>query len=1111
MVFAVVGSILNFFLTWCPLCQIPSLLITVPDYDIDQALNCVPFVPQRVNSSNSVLPGLWTELKTGFILFSYVSLSCVSTKELQPDLSFKPHLSQASQPDAAMDNTANLQPQTSDTTGFLPGITTEVSDTVCMKAAPFSCSPTLSRKVISGKKKALIPERNNMLPTVDHSKSLSSLPTVSESVIASANATEVEARVNVDLRENHTTQHHPEVLGITIKSPDKVNLTTKPNAYNHSNMHNYCMNYVNSELPVESSYHDESTNHTESSNQVGSLPFHNYSVNSKRHRFSRIAVCENLQRESSSKVGVQQPSNDAVLPLVRKESSNSDGLLASGNSLNDDGSLKMKAETKEQCVREEKQTIGGRNLCINENQSLECVAEESKWHDISNTGSPMMPRITSVFSLQSEQASEFLPPEVNQLLQDLLKPKSDLKEDSRNIPSKHLSINYGQSFQKAEEESMIGSSKDSKVQSIFPVVSGSVGANVPTSDLTLKYNGREKQGLSISQDVKESEMTSKIPDVVTLLKTQSDAIITQQLVKDKLRTTTQSSGSIYIQSPLVTPEQKNPMLVQTPRSVFIPLHVANKSGFHVFSGQTLPLVNTQGVPTSLLVNKKPGMILTFNSGKPEGVSTVKTENAHTYGKEPCKTPFLKVEHNSNCLTPAVCSSIGSCLSMKSNLENMLPLKNPYVIKTLSSSSVKTVPFPNVLSEQQGPKMSILDSVKQNENFPKPSLYTILPDGKQAVFLKCVMPNNTELLKPKLVQNTTYQNIQPKIPEGTPQKIVLKIVNPILSVTAAANLPVSNSSSLQNENVPSDETTLGEQKEPESSRDAFPCVSDDVTPANEVVLSSAATCQESSDQPLCINDQSEAIVLRCETNCSVEESVNRKKANINKYSKIKTRIASMDAETGFLSRNRSCKRKCSDTYQEPPRKKSTSRRKCKEKAKAEDVQETLGFCRPRLSKSSVRTLRLFPFSSRQLVKCPRRNQPVVVLNHPDADSPEVENVMKTIAKFNGNVLKVALSKRTISALLKPVHYNTSETTYNIISKRYKTIQPVNSVKERFVLKLTLKKTSKNNYQIVKTTSEDVLKAKFNCWFCGRVFDNQDAWAGHGQRHLVESTRDWNMLL
>lgn len=190
------------------------------------------------------------------------------------------------------------------------------------------------------------------------------------------------------------------------------------------------------------------------------------------------------------------------------------------------------------------------------------------------------------------------------------------------------------------------------------------------------------------------------------------------------------------------------------------------------------------------------------------------------------------------------------------------------------------------------------------------------------------------------------------------------------------------------------------------------------------------------------------------------------------------------------------------------KKATLHRKCKEKAKPEDVNESFGFSRPRLSKDSVRTLRLFPFSSKQLVKCPRRNQPVVVLNHPDADAPEVVNVMKTISKFNGRVLKVSLSKRTIDALLTPVCCNPLKTTYGDFSKRHKTFKPVSSVKERFVLKLTLKKTSKNNYQIVKTTSENVLKAKFNCWFCGRVFDNQDAWAGHGQRHLMEATRDWN---
>ncbi|XP_029418915.1 zinc finger protein 518A isoform X2 [Nannospalax galili] len=1037
--------------------------------------------------------------------------------------------SPASLPDTAKDSTANLKPQTLDNTGFLTGVTTEVSDAVYMKATPFSrSSPILSGKVSSGKDTAFKPEKNNLLQTMDNSRSLSSLPTTSESVTASVNlTTKVEARDNVDLWGNHTTQSHPEVLGTISKSPDKVNLTTKPNAYNGRDMHNYCINYVNSELNDESPNHTESYTYVDSSNQ-GSLPFHNYSkVNNKRRKFSRTATCENLQRESSSKT-VQQPTSDTVLSPVRKESSNSESVLASDSPLTGkDETLKTKAEIEEQYKLKERQRIDEQSLFTNENQNSLSVTEDSKWNDIPNGGgSPMMPRITSVFSLQSQQASELLPPEINQLLQDILKPKSDVKEDSNNIPSKNLPIDCDKSFRKAEEEEMVAeSSKDFQMQGVSPVPSASVGVSVPADDLNLKCNRKENQVLLASQDVRESELTPKIPGMATLLKTQSDAIITQQLVKDKLRT--QNSGSVYMQNPILTSEQRNPVFVQTPKGFFIPLHVANKPGFHVFSGRQLPLVNTQSVPASLLVNKKPGMILTFNNGKPEGVPIVKTETAHAYGtvtKEPCKTSFLKVEHNhSNCLTPAVCSSIGSCSNMKSSSENALPLRGPYIIKTSASSSVRAVPFPNVLPEQQGPKMNILDSIKQqNESFPKAPLYTLYPDGKQAVFLKCVMPNNTEFPKPKLVQNSTYQNIQPKRPEGTPQKILVKIFNPILSVSAASNLSVSNSASLlQKENVPAKPTGLGEQKEPESSRDALPVLLGDVMPANATVLNSTAACPESSEEPVCISEHSEARVLKCKTNCTVEGSFNRRKTCKSKFAKIKTRIVSQDSETAFVStsqnpetafvsRNRSCKRKYSDNYQERPRKKLTSHKKYKEKAKAEDVQETFGLNRPRLSKNSVRTLRLFPFSSKQLVKCPRRNQPVVVLNHPDADAPEVESVMKTIAKFNGRVLKVSLSERTISALLKPVYCNTPETTDNGFSKRQKTFKPINSVEERFVLKLTLKKTSKNNYQIVKTTSEDVLQAKFKCWFCGRVFDNQDVWAGHGQRHLMEATRDWNML-
>ncbi|XP_007938198.1 zinc finger protein 518A [Orycteropus afer afer] len=1017
--------------------------------------------------------------------------------------------SPSSQSDASKDSATNLQPQTLDTTGFLSvGVApAELNDPVYIKTTPFSCSsPVLSGKVTSQKEMTLLSQMNNTLHTVDDEKSVPFLPTTSEFVTGSVNlTTKVEAKANVALWGNHITQSHSQVLGTTFKSPDKVTCTVKPSAYSSGDMHNYCINYINSESPVDSS------------NQ-GSLPFHNYSkVNNKHHRFLGTAVYENLQRESSSsRITVQQPISKSVISLVKKESSNPDSLLASVSLLNTKyGAIKTQAEIEKQCALGKGQNIDGQNLYTDESQNLENATEKPKWGNFSNIDSPMMPRITSVFSLQSQQASEFLPPEVNQLLQDVLKTKSDIKQDSSNTPDKGLPLHSDQSFQKHErDEKIVESSKDLKMQGIFSVPSGSVAVNDPTHDLNLKCNG--KQVLSMSQNVRDSEKTPRISGIGTLLKTQSDAIITQQLVKDKLRATTQNLSSLYIQNPVVNSEQKKTIFVQTPKGLFVPLHIANKPGLQIVSGRPLSFVNTQGVPTSLLLNKKPGMILTFNNGKLEGVASVKTESAQSCGgtttKEPSRAPILKVEPSNNCLTPALCSSIGSCLSMKSSSENNLSLKGPYIIKTSATSPVKAVPAPTptVHSEHQHTKLNSLDPAKQqNEVFPKPPLYTLLPDGKQTVFFKCVMPNKTELLKPKVVQNSTYhQNTQPKKPEGTPQKILLKIFNPVLNVTAANNLSGNHSaSSLQKTDGPSTQTMEGGPKEPESSREALPFLLDDLMPANEIVITSTAACPESPEQPVCITNCSDARVLRSEVDCTNERSFSSKKACKRNFSRIKTDVRSKDSETAFATRERNCKRKCKDNYQEPPRKKATLHRKCKEKAKPKDFCETFG---PRFSKDSVRTLRLFPFSSKQLVKCPRRNQPVVVLNHPDADAPEVVNVMKTIAKFNGRVLKVSLSKRTMNALLKPVCCDPSKTTYDEYSKRHKIFKPLSSVKERFVLKLTLKKTSKNNYQIVKTTSESILKAKFNCWFCGRVFDNQDAWAGHGQRHLMEATRDWNML-
>ncbi|NXO56220.1 Z518B protein, partial [Aramus guarauna] len=151
--------------------------------------------------------------------------------------------------------------------------------------------------------------------------------------------------------------------------------------------------------------------------------------------------------------------------------------------------------------------------------------------------------------------------------------------------------------------------------------------------------------------------------------------------------------------------------------------------------------------------------------------------------------------------------------------------------------------------------------------------------------------------------------------------------------------------------------------------------------------------------------------------------------------------------------------------------------------------------------TARRLRLVPLRMNQLIKCPRRNQPVVVLNHPDVDSPEIINVMKTINKYKGQVLKVVLSERT-SSCLGVKRYRKRLTLQNVDTG--------NQAKKQSMLKMKLKKTNKNNYQVVETSPSETLQCMFKCWFCGRVYMDQEEWISHGQRHLIEATKGWDVL-
>lgn len=158
-------------------------------------------------------------------------------------------------------------------------------------------------------------------------------------------------------------------------------------------------------------------------------------------------------------------------------------------------------------------------------------------------------------------------------------------------------------------------------------------------------------------------------------------------------------------------------------------------------------------------------------------------------------------------------------------------------------------------------------------------------------------------------------------------------------------------------------------------------------------------------------------------------------------------------------------------------------------------------------ATERTLKLMPVYSSQPVKVPRLNQPVVVLNHPDTDIPEVASIMRSVQRHKEAVQKVLLSQGTVKALTEfncePLFNSTARSLHSRL------VRPQGTVKERFILKLKLRKCG-GKFEVAPSGSE-VSQLSFRCWFCGRVFRTQEAWIGHGQRHLMEATRDWSKFL
>ncbi|NXG84325.1 Z518A protein, partial [Stercorarius parasiticus] len=1049
--------------------------------------------------------------------------------------------------------------QTADPRGLSSGAIPHVTDQSTLKnnslhpltSPPFSCSSTYSGKTKVEKQNNSLLYGRSVSQTVAPSnvavgKSLNYLPMKLSSAVPTCDeVTKVGTRSNISWG-SYSPPSHPQVLPPTITNtlhydPMKMPFFPEMKIQNGG---------LNSSNGTNNLYYSTSV---DSSNE-GLLSFHNYSkmdtsdnpcsiwmsTDDRYKEFisSKTVSFQNSRTECASSYSELMKSlkPEKVTPAQLNVNKTYGCINTRNNSVSSKSQSKCIVDSE--CFMEDHHN-GQQYLDATIHQGFENVAEKFQENGSDCVNSVLMPKITSVFSLQSEQAANYLSPEINQLLQDVLKVKATTQQESHSKSNNCVKLNSdkllsghepgNKAFMHLKSSATACGFQRPPTNVDFHLYKRELNARCGTNEGT--HCGRERQTPRTSFDSQRMDKLSRTPGVGTLLKTHTDAIVTQQLVKDKILSATQNPSSL---SPLLQ-EQKKPLLVPSPSSgFFVPLHLANQPGLQVVSGKSLPSTSlsdghvTKGVPTSFVLNKGPGMILTF-SGAIGTVANVPSDSSQVLGKVASREyrkitiPASKVEGKNDSFRSVRSSCNRRACSPANDSSNSMPFKGSFVIANSSESSVKGMSSVKVLSEHQDAVFGSLESVNQQEIKQKQHVYALLPDGQQAVFLKCVTPNKPAVHKHSVFQdNAHYQNCQPKKTGAMQQKLLLKIKTS--DTLADTTQSVSNSvPSLHLDNLQSLTPALAQKQTNLTSNDAL-ILPGRLMPANASLASSNPACCVPPVEPV-YSTKSAGTQLQKGSMESTQVITANNRNNLgsqkstwstrNRTTKVKPRLkrtGSKSSETVGVQRNKNFKRKSKDNCPEPPRKKVMLHRKCKEKNQAGVVSESGGPYKQRASKETVRTLKLLPFNSKQLVKCPRRNQPVVVLNHPDADVPEVVNVMKTIAKFKGHVLKVSLSKRTIEALLQPAFCNPLDvTTDDLSQKRHRTIKPISPVKERFVLKLTLKKTSKNNYQIVKTTSDNTLKAKFSCWFCGRIFDNQDNWVGHGQRHLMEATRDWNSLM
>lgn len=584
----------------------------------------------------------------------------------------------------------------------------------------------------------------------------------------------------------------------------------------------------------------------------------------------------------------------------------------------------------------------------------------------------------------------------------------------------------------------------------------------------------EEESIPISN--KPSETKSSSTFLGSFVEEHSDAIITQQLNKERVRSSSASNDSLKQTKTtlriLQLPEGKQSVLLRTTENKFaMPMQVKAPPGFKLITNSSNPQINVSYMKPGIETSSNPtGAPLTPNSRR-IGVSAP-SAGAAEKGRTLLSAVQPGVGTTSNHYLINSAGFKGSVLlsSTPNNTPTDKMTKTPQTCY-LVQRSVPFVQNPSTpglrLASTQLPLSSrpVLLPVSSAD---KPST---LQTGRQAFLLRYISPTKSGLRLNNQDAKTGTQCSQTS--ESTGNKVIFKIVTPTGNLLTSGS-PTSSSQPLFLATRPQTQCFL---------------VSSNKTSANVS------------------NGVKKLITIQNTAQKDVKESCIS-------LSQMNVKVQPCEAEKPILAPRpvrppSQRKRRRKALFDELPATVHKSRRLTN---RVLTEKETTVLWKP-VAKDIERTLRLAPFSSLQQIKCPRRYQPVVVLNHPDADIPEVANIMKVVNRYKGAVTKVSLSQKTIQALsdLGALRKNSSTKGASSLSDDPRPRPVQSSVRERFLLKMKLRKKSKKKYEVVEAVSgcrqEPMV---FDCWFCGRLFNSQEDWIGHGQRHLMEATRDWNKL-